>query len=245
MFYRTYNGKKYDLYEDVEDFLSTSGYDESKLVYKWEIYNILTKGNIGKEAGIREITGKYFVFNHVTDKRKVPIMRILCYRTHKNSLELLFPIGWVLVGERSIKKLYDEFYRNLEFDFVAAFILTGDLGSSYKWVYGTGDVTKALYKFLDILEKQELKERIIRFMADNNMINEFDKKLPFKELVELLAEKLRDPKTKASEILDAMAYREKLAVVQNEVGDTLPQIEDNEPLKIEKTPRTKQLGARC
>ena len=81
-----YEGRLYDSYENIDEFLEYSGLTKDSLVYGKSIVNAIVDPY--NESIFREVLGKYLVYG------RAPIMPILSFRRGKRSFEFLLPVGW-------------------------------------------------------------------------------------------------------------------------------------------------------
>ena len=222
-----YEGRLYDSYENIDEFLEYSGLTKESLVYRKSIVNAIVDPY--NESIFREVLGKYLVYG------RAPIMPILSFRRGKRSFEFLLPVGWCRLSSYDFVKIDKPTRNDIDVNFVAMFLMSGNLLESYQAAYGTKRSDMALFKFLDVIDDLGLRERILAFMKKNGFENIFDKYgITDDFLMNSLKEKIESGKGTVGDILKVMEAKKTVDPPEKKTdldGSLLPSVP--EPYQIE------------
>ena len=192
-----YKGRLYEAYDDIDEFLQYSGKTKDYLVYERDLVNGVCDSYL--EAMERQITGKYLVVPNTF------VMPIIGFARGQRSFKILTPIGWLRKHGKALMKEYREDQDNLDMNFVAMFLLSGNLMASYEASYGVKKKDLALLRFLDVISKMGLRERIVTFMKQNGIENIFEKHgMTDEYLMKTLKAKLDDGKVTVGDVLKVL-----------------------------------------
>lgn len=213
-----YNGRLYDVYWSIEDY-KESGKAITDLVYSWQLSQL-----ISDETPL--IVGKYLVPRGTqnTKRLKFPIMMILSVST-RYGFVIETPAGLLELRNQELLFKKGQFVRDRDFDFIASYLLTGNLLSSYNTVYcdGKGHV-HAIHKFIEVINRHDLKQKVYDFMKEHNLKNVFDSNgFSMEELLKGWHQSLME-EGKPKDWKEAYELRQGLEVEQKISNASLPDI---------------------